>query len=116
MKTPHAAIHEPAPVRNDLPCIQDLVAEELYAAGFARIAKDILFRKDEGVKKYGTVLQPRNGRNPIMDTYQEVLDGMVYMRQAIWEESRSSHPVNLDKLNESYAQLKAVACRLRTML
>lgn len=38
-----------------------------------------------GRRKYGTPLQPFNGRDPLVDAYQEVLDLAVYLRQAIWE-------------------------------
>ena len=38
-----------------------------------------------GIKRYGTPLQPHNGRDALIDTYQEILDSAVYLRQAIEE-------------------------------
>jgi len=38
-----------------------------------------------GKERYGTRLQPFNGRDPFIDAYQEVLDLAVYLRQAIYE-------------------------------
>jgi hypothetical protein len=38
-----------------------------------------------GIMKYGTPLQPFNGRDALWDAYQVVLDLAVYLRQAIYE-------------------------------
>ncbi len=52
------------------------------------VLKDMEDRRRMGIEKYGTPLQPFNGRNPLIDAYQEALDLCVYLRQAI-EESKS---------------------------
>lgn len=49
------------------------------------VINDMNARRDFGLKKYGTVLQPFNGRNPLVDAYQEQLDNLVYTKQAIIE-------------------------------
>lgn len=64
---------EPAPVKNNLPAVWDLVIADMRA------------RDEFGVKKYGTHLQPHNGRDALVDAYQEILDAAVYMRQMIFE-------------------------------
>jgi hypothetical protein len=71
--TERAARPQPQPVKNDGPCIQDLVKADIEA------------RKSEGIRKYGTVLQPHNGRDALMDLYQEILDAANYCRQLIFE-------------------------------
>ena len=38
-----------------------------------------------GTEKHGTPLQAFNGRDALIDAYQEVLDAAVYLRQAIEE-------------------------------
>ena len=38
-----------------------------------------------GTEKYGTPLQSHNGRDALVDAYQEILDAAVYLRQAIEE-------------------------------
>lgn len=69
-----AAINiEPKPTPNQLPHIADLVIA------------DINSRKEFGLKKYGTALQPHNGRDALTDAYQEALDMCKYIRQAIYE-------------------------------
>ena len=64
---------EPAPTRNSHPAVWDIVINDF---------KD---RDDSGLKKYGTRLQPHNGRDALVDAYQEACDLVVYLRQAIYE-------------------------------
>jgi hypothetical protein len=64
---------EPTPKKNDNPAIWDLVIEDMRE------------RDREGQRKYGTRLQTHNGRDALIDAYQEALDLVVYLRQAIEE-------------------------------
>ena len=49
------------------------------------VIKDMQDRHEVGIKRYGTPLQPHNGRDMLLDAYQEVLDLAVYLRGAIYE-------------------------------
>lgn len=62
---------EPPPVVNDSPAIWDLVIADMRQ------------RDTDGLRKYGTRLQANNGRDALVDAYQEALDLCVYLRQAI---------------------------------
>lgn len=64
---------EPAPRLNDFPSMHDLVIRDMGA------------RKKFGLEKYGTILQPFNGRNALKDAYEEILDLAVYLRQKLFE-------------------------------
>ena len=65
---------EPAPRKvTDKPAVWDLVMA------------DMAERDMDGLRKYGTRLQPGNGRKPLVDAYQEALDLAVYLRQEIFE-------------------------------
>lgn len=64
---------QPDPVANDKPAVWDLVVADM---------KD---RDADGLRKYGVRLQPANGRDAMVDAYQEALDLVVYFRQLIWE-------------------------------
>lgn len=64
---------EPAPIPNGLPSMHDLVMQDMAA------------RKDFGFKKYQALLQPFNGRDPLKDLYEELMDALVYVRQALYE-------------------------------
>ena len=46
---------------------------------------DLIERANIGKQKYGTLLQTNNGRDALMDAYQEALDLVMYLRQAILE-------------------------------
>lgn len=61
------------PVPTVGPAMWDLVIEDMH-------------KKDKaGECKYGVRLQAFNGRDPLVDAYQEVLDLAVYLRQQIYE-------------------------------
>lgn len=64
---------EPAPQKSDHPAVWSLVIA------------DMAERDVTGAAKYKTRLQPLNGRDPLRDAYQEVLDLAVYLRQEIYE-------------------------------
>lgn len=51
------------------------------------VIKDMEERRVHGIEKYGKPVQPFNGRDPLIDLYQELLDACVYTRQAIEERS-----------------------------
>lgn len=74
--------YEPDPIPNNNPSIHDLVI------------RDMEDRKAMGLKKYGTILQAHNGRNALIDAYQEVLDLAVYLRQKIEENARRNPTAN----------------------
>lgn len=63
--------------------------------GKERVA-DLVRRSEEGVKKYGRPLETFNGRNGLVDAYQEVLDLALYLRQCIAEQIAPA----LDKIND----------------
>jgi len=67
-----AALNEPAP-QGDGVLILPLVMADIQA------------RADMGQKKYGTKLKANNGRDVLMDAYQEAIDLVMYLRQAIAE-------------------------------
>lgn len=68
-----AALPQPAPTEGQAD-VTDLVIRDLVA------------RRAMGTAKYGTPLRTFNGRNALMDAYQEVLDLANYLRQRIAEE------------------------------
>lgn len=72
-------IEQPMPTHNAAGSIQSLVRADLET------------RERIGVKRYGTPLQPHNGRDALRDAYEEALDLACYLRQAI-EERASNVP------------------------
>lgn len=51
----------------------------------ALVCADIMARNELGVKKYGEALRAHNGRDALVDLYQELLDGAQYLRQELEE-------------------------------
>lgn len=49
------------------------------------VMRDIEERVALGIERYGTPLMTRNGRDALVDAYQEILDAAFYIRQAILE-------------------------------
>lgn len=69
---------QPTPGPNNLPSVWQLVIEDARA------------RNEFGIAKYRTPLQPFNGRDALVDSYQEALDLCVYLRQEIEERKMAS--------------------------
>jgi hypothetical protein len=51
------------------------------------VIEDMRARDQHGRAHYGVPLQAHNGRNALIDAYQEALDLVVYLRQAIEEQT-----------------------------
>lgn len=64
---------QPSPIHNSSASIWDLVISDMQS------------RDKVGRERYGTPLQAFNGRDALVDAYQEALDLVVYLRQAIEE-------------------------------
>lgn len=67
---------QPPPIVNHHPIVQDLVRRDMDA------------RKQLGIYRYGTPLQPFNGRDALCDLYEELLDAVMYIRQVMYERDR----------------------------
>jgi|APSaa5957512622_1039677.scaffolds.fasta_scaffold17693_3 hypothetical protein len=52
------------------------------------VIKDLEDRRQLGIERYGTHLQPFNGRDSLVDAYQEMLDFVVYIKQYLIEQDR----------------------------
>jgi len=63
--------HEPDPIRTEETPVWELVIEDMRQRDLA------------GRQKYGTPLQASNGRDALVDLYQELLDAVVYTRQEL---------------------------------
>lgn len=66
-------MEQPAPVVNNSTPVWELVITDMRE------------RDNVGRQRYGTPLQANNGRDALIDAYQEALDLAVYLRQLIEE-------------------------------
>lgn len=100
---------QPAPKANDGMPVWEVVVQ------------DMAERDRVGRERYGTPLQTNNGRNPLVDAYQEALDLVVYLRQAILEKGETvpgiPHRLALDmenkRLREFVTELQTRNTQLR---
>lgn len=67
---------QPLPERNGETDIQSLVIA------------DIQGRREVGITRYGTALQPFNGRDALRDAYEEAMDLTMYLKQAMVERDK----------------------------
>lgn len=64
---------QPLPQTNDRPFVADALKDYIEA------------RKQTGIERYGTPLQPHNGRDALRDAFEEAVDLATYLAQVIIE-------------------------------
>jgi hypothetical protein len=79
-----AAKPEPAP-KGEGEDVGAAAAQFLRNNSLGGVASDLEARITFGEKKYGTRLKTNNGRNSLMDAYQELLDFLNYSMQGHME-------------------------------
>lgn len=82
---------EPAPQPSDQPASWDLVIEDIQERRVSvpdvrdLVLADMRERDAVGAAKYGTRLRAGNGRDQLVDAFQESLDLAVYLRTSLAE-------------------------------
>jgi hypothetical protein len=87
------------PTVNDRPDVQ------------SQVIADMLTRREVGIGRYGTALQPFNGRDAAQDAYEEALDLLMYWKQ--WLIERRELLAEREALLDRVAELEAEVERLR---
>lgn len=64
---------QPLPIVNDRESVQ------------AAVIRDLEARTQLGIERYGTALQPHNGRDALRDAYEEAMDLTLYLKQSLIE-------------------------------
>lgn len=67
------------------------------------LAAALTERAEAGEKKYGTRLQTFNGRNALIDAYQEAQDAVMYLAQRVMEDPADVQPRELLYIAEDLA-------------
>lgn len=68
--------------------IADMVnrfSDRTHIIACAKVCNALKARAEVGFVRYGTYLQPNNGRDQLLDGYQEILDCMKYIRCYMYE-------------------------------
>lgn len=77
--------HRNSLINSQLPPINTSKSKDIWPL----VIEDMKERNESGIKKYGTPLKSFNSRNSLIDSYQEMLDLAVYIRQFIEEQNHS---------------------------
>jgi len=72
---------EPAPVQGHGDMWYSAIVFTSILHGDTDIIQDMKDRREFGIQKYGVPLQCHNGRDGLVDAYQEALDMIVYLTQ-----------------------------------
>ena len=75
---------QPAPTPNGNPLVKDALIADIEVLCARRAAK------------YGTHLQPGNGRDALQDAYEELVDGALYLKQLLMERDQTRTSTRTD--------------------
>jgi hypothetical protein len=86
----HASQPQPAPTQSTASSkvLPDVLCHPMLAGDNPinrKVVADFESRAKAGTEKYGVFLHTHNGRDALMDLYQELVDGAMYARQASLE-------------------------------
>jgi hypothetical protein len=118
---------EPPPKPSEGVAVWELVVTDVLLAGNLapgvrdKLAADMEARDQQGRAKYGTPLQAFNGRDALVDAYQEALDLCVYLRQKLEEIGGVNRTPAIGErepwtVNDEYRHALAIAATLRRLL
>lgn len=93
---------QPPPKKNDGTQIWDLVIRDMKEIGRVGPVRDLVLadmseRDRVGRERYGTPLQANNGRDYLIDAYQEAMDLCAYLRQGV-EEGSDARSIYIESL------------------
>jgi hypothetical protein len=77
-----------------------------------QVTTDLRKRAEIGKERYGTYLQPFNGRDALLDSYEEALDLATYLMQAVVE----SKAKPADEVYWAYRDALCVAARIAKLI
>lgn len=91
--------NQPAPIQSEGDCWKNLIErysvdnvyntdlhKEIHTGQLINLNRLMVDRRNIGIERYNTVLQPFNGRNAIRDLIEEQLDSLAYSEQVSLEQ------------------------------
>ena len=118
--TTTSSIMQPDPTPNDQPKVIDALVNDLHnednllhesepmSSYGDVVTQDIINRAFIGKERYGVFLQPHNGRDALLDAYEEALDLATYLMQVVMETKASKS----DEVYWAYRDSLYVAARI----
>lgn len=71
--------------------------QNVGAAIVPLVIEDLTARREFGRKKYGDELRVTNGRDALVDAYQEALDLVIYLRQRIEQDRNTDGETHMSR-------------------
>lgn len=106
-KAVYAVKEQPTPKPNGELSAHGTYVNKIAGTQLKPLVIDILARQYKGLETYGVPLQPFNGRNSLIDCYQELLDALVYLECKI----RETHDPRVERIQTAIAhQALQVKC------
>lgn len=102
------------PVMHDL-LTADLKAQYGWHPALGLVVADVGERKQLGIRRYGQPLRAYNGRDALLDAYQEGIDMAVYLLQAV-QECGPRDMVVRDSLSSLYGRVALSLLVLRELM
>lgn len=81
----YATQNQPTPRKNDELSAHATFIDKIQKSPLQILTRDIISRQYKGLETYGVPLQPNNGRDSLIDAYQELLDALVYLECKVRE-------------------------------
>lgn len=107
-------MNQPRPKKQDGPPCWLFVHDDLVARGETEVISDCGVRNQMGIQKYGTALQPFDGRNSALDAYEEAMDLVVYLKKLLMEQPPLVPPSeDFRHLSRLYHQAIGIMCALK---
>lgn len=97
------AIHEPPPQPGKVRVLDLALENHRLTTIGAQVCADLTARAEVGRAKYGTYLETHNGRDSLMDAYQEALDLLMYLEQWEAESGQTDSPLMHNATRAAYA-------------
>lgn len=94
-----ATQEQPKPRLNTETSAHTTYCNKIASSHLHPLIPDMIARQQKGLETYGVPLQPYNGRNHLVDGYQELLDFLVYLECQI----RETHDPRLELMQAAIA-------------
>lgn len=122
--TTSSSTTQPEPIPNEHQRIIDYLVNDLHdednllhevepmSSYGDQVTTDLCRRAEIGRDRYGTYLQPHNGRNALQDSYEEALDLATYLMQVVVETGATKK----DEIYFAYQDALYVAARIAKLM
>lgn len=92
------------------------LTKQLTSYEYDLLIHDLENRVDMGKEKYGTVLKSHNGRDALLDSYEELQDALFYLKQVDIEDNAGLKPEEKNIIPDMIYSVSLVAVKLKELI